>query len=106
MCCHECFDVHCPHCWHHHSPSHPACLPACPPPPVPPLGRYGAEQGRGEVREALCRRLYERVGRKPAEIFVSDGSKCDIGRLQLMFGVDVSVALQVKSRGGSGWVTR
>jgi hypothetical protein len=35
------------------------------------------------------------VGRKPGEIFVSDGSKCDIGRLQLMFGADVSVALQV-----------
>lgn len=39
------------------------------------------------------------VGRKPNEIFVSDGSKCDIGRLQLMFGADVSVALQV--RGGA-----
>lgn len=35
------------------------------------------------------------VGRKPNEIFVSDGSKCDIGRLQLMFGADVTVALQV-----------
>ena len=53
------------------------------------------------MREALCRRLYERVGRKPAEIFVSDGSKCDIGRLQLMFGVDVSVALQVRAGGGA-----
>ncbi|EFN54706.1 hypothetical protein CHLNCDRAFT_135366, partial [Chlorella variabilis] len=44
---------------------------------------YGAEQGRGELREAICRRLYEAVGRKPNEVFVSDGSKCDIGRLQL-----------------------
>lgn len=34
------------------------------------------------------------------QIFVSDGSKCDIGRLQLMFGADVTVALQVRSRRG------
>ena len=57
--------------------------------------RYGAEQGQGSVREAICSRLYAGVGRKPQEIFVSDGSKCDIGRLQLMFGADVTVALQV-----------
>lgn len=47
------------------------------------------------------------VGRKPGEIFVSDGSKCDIGRLQLMFGADVTVALQVlgwsELLGVSGW---
>lgn len=55
---------------------------------------YGAEQGQGSLRDAICKRLYESVGRKPNEVFVSDGSKCDIGRLQLMFGVDVTVALQ------------
>ncbi|KAK9844064.1 hypothetical protein WJX81_003340 [Elliptochloris bilobata] len=55
---------------------------------------YGAEQGRGEVREALCERFYAHVGRKASEIFVSDGSKCDIGRLQMMFGAGVSVAVQ------------
>ena len=55
---------------------------------------YGAEQGQGPLREALCNRLYASVGRKSNEIFVSDGSKCDIGRLQMMFGVDASVALQ------------
>jgi len=55
---------------------------------------YGAEQGQGPLREAFCNRLYASVGRKPNEIFVSDGSKCDIGRLQVMFGSDVSVALQ------------
>jgi hypothetical protein len=32
-------------------------------------------------------------------VFVSDGSKCDIGRLQLMFGADVTVALQVGRMG-------
>ena len=65
-------------------------LPAC---------RYGAEQGQGPLREALCQRLYSTVGRKPSEVFVSDGSKCDIGRLQLMFGADVTVALQVGRMG-------
>lgn len=44
--------------------------------------RYGAEQGKGELREAICEKLYKKAGRKSSEIFVSDGSKCDIGRLQ------------------------
>lgn len=56
---------------------------------------YGAEQGQQPLREAICNRLYKDVGRSPGDIFVSDGSKCDIGRLQMMFGSDVSVALQV-----------
>lgn len=45
--------------------------------------RYGAEQGRGDLREALCRTYYQQHGRTADEIFVSDGSKCDIGRLQV-----------------------
>ena len=45
--------------------------------------RYGAEQGKGDLRAAICEKLYSRAGRKPTEIFVSDGSKCDIGRLQV-----------------------
>lgn len=61
-----------------------------------PSCRYGAEQGRGEVREAICNRFYSHVGRKANEIFVSDGSKCDIGRLQMMFGANTSVAVQVR----------
>ena len=69
--------------------------PACP----PAVARYGAEQGRGELRAALCERFYAAVGRKPGEVFVSDGSKCDIGRLQMMFGAGVSVAVQARPRG-------
>ena len=66
---------------------------------------YGAEQGQGPVREALCNRLYSHVGRHAGEVFVSDGSKCDIGRLQMMFGAGTSVALQVGGGGcgGGGW---
>ena len=59
--------------------------------------RYGAEQGRPELREAIARTFYGDTGITAGEIFVSDGSKCDIGRLQLMFGSDVSVAVQVWS---------
>lgn len=54
---------------------------------------YGAEQGRGELREKIASVLYE--GRiKPEEVFVSDGAKCDIARLQMMFGSEVVTAVQ------------
>ena len=55
---------------------------------------YGAEQGRPELRKAVCDRFYASCGLVPEEVFISDGSKCDIGRLQMMFGKGVSVALQ------------
>jgi hypothetical protein len=32
--------------------------------------------------------------RSADEVFVSDGSKCDISRIQLMFGANVSIAVQ------------
>lgn len=55
---------------------------------------YGAEQGQGPLREKIAAALYD--GKiAPEEVFVSDGSKCDIGRLQMMFGNDVSSAVQV-----------
>ena len=81
----------------------------------PRCHRYGSEQGRGDLREALCARYYAAHGRSADEIFVSDGSKCDIGRMQvhsseavqltdlleaderavqMMFGAGVSVAVQ------------
>jgi LL-diaminopimelate aminotransferase len=31
---------------------------------------------------------------RPEEIFISDGAKCDCGRLQVLFGNDVSIAVQ------------
>lgn len=65
-----------------------------------PFDSYGVEQGQTPLREAIQQRLYSKVGRTASEIFVSDGSKCDIGRLQLMFGADVSVACQVCARAG------
>ncbi|KAK9833832.1 hypothetical protein WJX74_007207 [Apatococcus lobatus] len=55
---------------------------------------YGSEQGNPKLREAICNRFYASLGRQPQEIFVSDGSKCDIGRMQMMFGSGAKVAVQ------------
>jgi LL-diaminopimelate aminotransferase len=41
----------------------------------------------------IAERLY-RCKIEPREVFVSDGAKCDIGRLQTMFGSAVSIAVQ------------
>ncbi|CAM9144374.1 unnamed protein product [Discosporangium mesarthrocarpum] len=54
---------------------------------------YGAEQGQGTIREKISSVLYNGLI-KPDEVFVSDGAKCDIGRLQMMFGPDVVSAVQ------------
>jgi LL-diaminopimelate aminotransferase len=52
-----------------------------------------ADEGLEALRAALSRVFYGGAF-KPDELFISDGSKCDIGRLQLLFGRDVRVAVQ------------
>jgi LL-diaminopimelate aminotransferase len=54
---------------------------------------YGPEQGSPELQQAIAKKIY---GNKVAadDIFVSDGAKCDIGRLQILFGPNVTIALQ------------
>lgn len=54
---------------------------------------YGPEQGMEELRNKIASAIY---GNKidAHEIFVSDGAKCDIGRLQILFGNRVSIAVQ------------
>jgi len=54
---------------------------------------YGAEQGMGALREKIANNLYNGLI-KPDEVFVSDGAKCDIMRLQQMFGSGVTSAVQ------------
>ena len=54
---------------------------------------YGAEQGMGALREKIAEKLYNGII-DPSEVFVSDGAKCDIMRLQSMFGFDVTSAVQ------------
>lgn len=54
---------------------------------------YGPERGSEILRKSISERIYH--GKiKPHEIFISDGAKCDLGRLQLLFGANVSVAIQ------------
>lgn len=54
---------------------------------------YGAEQGQAKLRALIAEKCYgNRV--KADEVFVSDGAKCDIARLQLMFGSSVTSAVQ------------
>ncbi|MCY3975461.1 MAG: LL-diaminopimelate aminotransferase [Simkaniaceae bacterium] len=56
-------------------------------------GGYGPERGEYLLRRAIAEKEYE--GRiDPEEIFVSDGAKCDLGRLQTLFGSTVSIAVQ------------
>jgi hypothetical protein len=54
---------------------------------------YGAEQGNNDLRQKIATTLYQdRIA--PDEVFVSDGAKCDIMRLQQMFGPYVVSAVQ------------
>ena len=54
---------------------------------------YGPEQGIPALRQKISEVIYnKRVAAD--EIFVSDGAKCDISRLQQVFGSQVSIAVQ------------
>ncbi|MDR3284522.1 MAG: LL-diaminopimelate aminotransferase [Treponema sp.] len=54
---------------------------------------YGDEQGMAALREKIAQTLYPGLAASE-EIFISDGAKCDIARLQLLFGPETSVAVQ------------
>lgn len=54
---------------------------------------YGNSQGLVRLRKQLISRFYsDRIDVN--ELFISDGAKCDIGRLQMLFGRDIRVAIQ------------
>ncbi|XP_042487625.1 LL-diaminopimelate aminotransferase, chloroplastic [Macadamia integrifolia] len=55
---------------------------------------YGPEQGDRQLRAAIASTFYSDLGIDESDIFVSDGAKCDISRLQILFGSDVTVAVQ------------
>ncbi|KAH8971502.1 hypothetical protein BDL97_02G146400 [Sphagnum fallax] len=55
---------------------------------------YGAEQGETALRAGLATAFYGGVDVNANEIFVSDGAKCDIARLQMLFGPEVTMAVQ------------
>jgi LL-diaminopimelate aminotransferase len=54
---------------------------------------YGDEQGNSALREKIAAVLYRGMV-SADEVFISDGAKCDIGRLQLLFGADTRAAVQ------------
>lgn len=54
---------------------------------------YGPEQGEKILREKISAKMYAN-NVSPDEIFISDGAKCDLGRLQMLFGAAVSIAVQ------------
>ena len=55
---------------------------------------YGPEQGYGFLREAIAAEFALRGAEiDPSEIFVSDGSKCDTGNFQELFGADARIAV-------------
>lgn len=54
---------------------------------------YGAEQGMGDLRQKIATVLYDDLI-SADEVFVSDGAKCDIMRVQQMFGPGVISAVQ------------
>jgi LL-diaminopimelate aminotransferase len=54
---------------------------------------YGDETGLSSLRAKIAEVLYRGIV-KSEEVFISDGAKCDIGRLQYLFGPKVSVAVQ------------
>ena len=56
---------------------------------------YGPEQGYAFLREAIAQHDYATLGAKvePDEVFVSDGSKCDIANIQEIFATDTKLAI-------------
>ncbi|KAJ7968368.1 LL-diaminopimelate aminotransferase [Quillaja saponaria] len=55
---------------------------------------YGAEQGEKLLRSAIASTYYGNLDIEEDDIFVSDGAKCDISRLQVVFGSNVTMAVQ------------
>ncbi|KAJ4848748.1 hypothetical protein Tsubulata_020463 [Turnera subulata] len=55
---------------------------------------YGPEQGEKPLRTAIASAFYRDLGIGEDDIFVSDGAKCDISRLQMVFGSNVTIAVQ------------
>eukprot|EP00281_Chroomonas_sp_CCMP1168_P032327 CAMPEP_0206236452 /NCGR_PEP_ID=MMETSP0047_2-20121206/13726_1 /ASSEMBLY_ACC=CAM_ASM_000192 /TAXON_ID=195065 /ORGANISM="Chroomonas mesostigmatica_cf, Strain CCMP1168" /LENGTH=406 /DNA_ID=CAMNT_0053660795 /DNA_START=125 /DNA_END=1345 /DNA_ORIENTATION=- len=51
-------------------------------------------KSEGVLKERIAKELYKGLDIAADEVFVSDGSKCDLGRLQLLFGSTAKVAVQ------------
>ena len=54
---------------------------------------YGDEQGNSSLRAKIAEVFYPGMA-DSSEIFISDGAKCDIARIQTLFGSKINVAVQ------------
>lgn len=56
---------------------------------------YGPEQGYAFLREAIAQHDFQARGAhvEPDEVFVSDGSKCDVANIQEIFAHDIRIAI-------------
>src|SRR5690554_1792671 len=56
---------------------------------------YGPEQGYEFLRETIAKNAYQDNGIdiSAEDIFISDGSKCDTGNIQEIFGSDNKIAI-------------
>ncbi|OIT34808.1 PREDICTED: aminotransferase ALD1 isoform X1 [Nicotiana attenuata] len=55
---------------------------------------YGLEQGNKDLRKEIVETFYKDLSVEETEIFVSDGAQCDLSRVQLLLGSNVSIAVQ------------
>lgn len=54
---------------------------------------YGPEQGEVTLRKRIAEKIYKGAI-SPDEIFIGDGTKCDIARLQVLFGPHAVIGVQ------------
>ena len=54
---------------------------------------YGDEQGMTALREKIASVFYKGMA-DASEVFISDGAKCDIARIQTLFGGKANIAVQ------------
>lgn len=54
---------------------------------------YGKEQGLLALREKIAHKWYNHLV-QPHEIYIHDGAKCDVGRLQILFHSESNIAVQ------------
>ncbi|CAI5934829.1 unnamed protein product [Closterium sp. NIES-64] len=59
-----------------------------------PIPAVIAQAMADALRRGIVAAFYEGMGVAHDDVFVSDGAKCDIARLQMMFGANVSMACQ------------
>lgn len=55
---------------------------------------YGDDFGSADLRKKIAKEFYPNENITADEVFISDGAKCDIARVQTLFGHEVNLAVQ------------